>query len=243
MKNHAALAIAALIGAAALGCASTSASRPREYRGSVPRPAMILVYDFAVNAGDVAENQAFFHQAWEAAASDETASERADDIGREVANAMAREIVAGIRDLGLPAQRATRNQRMPAHAIAITGEFLNVDEGNRLQRLVIGFGAGQAQVQTRVRAVQPMRDGPWRTLTEFTTTADSGYMPGAAVTMGAGAAAQGAVTGGAVAATAATSGVKAYRSQVEQMASRSADEAVDQLEAFFARQGWIARDR
>ena len=227
--------------AAAIGCASTSASRPREYQGTVPRPAMILVYDFAVNAADVAENQAFFHQAVVALENNETASERADDIGRDVARAMAQQLVARLRDLGLPAQRAVRNQRMPSHAIAITGEFLNVDEGNRLQRLVIGFGAGQALVRTRVRAVQPMRDGPWRTLTEFTTTADSGYMPGAAVTMGAGAAAQGTVTAGAAAATAATSGIKAYRSQVEQMASRSADEAADQLAAYFARQGWIAR--
>jgi hypothetical protein len=131
----------------------------------------------------------------------------------------------------------------PAHAVAITGEFLNVDEGNRLRRLVIGFGSGQAMVQARVRAVQPTRDGPWRTLTEFTTTADSGYMPGAAVTMGAGAAAQGTVTGGMAAATVATSGVKAYRSQVEEMASRSADEALDQLSVYFERQGWITRDR
>jgi Domain of unknown function (DUF4410) len=194
-----------------------------------------------VNAADVAENQAFFHQAWVALEGESTASERADEIGHHAARAMAQQLVEGIRGLGLPAERATRNQVVPANAIAITGEFLNVDEGNRLQRLVVGFGAGQSLVQTRVRAVQPMRDGPWRTLTEFTTSADSGYMPGAAVTMGAGAAAQGAVTGGMAAATAATSGLKAYRSQVEEMASRSAEEAVELFEVFFKHQGWIAR--
>jgi hypothetical protein len=31
--------------AAAIGCASTSASKPSEFRGAVPRPARILVYD------------------------------------------------------------------------------------------------------------------------------------------------------------------------------------------------------
>jgi uncharacterized protein DUF4410 len=202
---------------------------------------MILVFDFAVDRTDVVENQAFFHQAVVALEDNETAGERADDIGRDAARAMSQQLVAGLRDLGLPAERAVRSQRMPANAIAITGEFLDVDEGNRLQRLVIGFGAGQSQVQTRIRAVQPTPSGPWRTLTEFTTIADSGYMPGAAVTMGAGAAAQGTVTAGAAAATAATSGIKAYRSQVEEMASRSADKAVDQLADYFGRQGWIAR--
>jgi len=49
-------------------------------------------------------------------------------------------------------------------------------------------------------------DGAFRTLLAFKTHADSGEMPGAAVTMGAGAAAQGAVTAGMAAANVAVGG-------------------------------------
>jgi hypothetical protein len=61
--------------------------------------------------------------------------------------------------------------------------------------------------------------------------------------MGAGAAAQGGVTAGMAAANVAVGGVKAYRSDVERMAGRSADEAVAYLSEYFAKQGWISPDK
>jgi hypothetical protein len=76
---------------------------------------------------------------------------------------------------------------------------------------------------------------------EFKTHADSGDMPGAAVTMGAGAAAQGAATGGMVAANVAVSGFKIYRSEHEQMAARSAAQAVAYMSHVFAKEGWIIK--
>ncbi len=48
-------------------------------------------------------------------------------------------------------------------------------------------------------------------------------MPGAAVTMGAGAAAQGTVTASMAAANAAATGIKGYRSQLDAMAKRTTD--------------------
>ena len=68
-------------------------------------------------------------------------------------------------------------------------------------------------------------------------------MPGAAVTMGAGAAAQGGATAGMAAANVAAGGVKGYRSQVDAMAGRSADRAAQYLSEFFAREGWIPPDK
>jgi Domain of unknown function (DUF4410) len=144
---------------------------------------------------------------------------------------MAEELVAGIRDLGLPAQRAPRGTPPPPDAIAVAGLFLNVDEGNRLQRTVLGLGAGQSKVDTQVEVYAPGRDGVTKLL-EFSSHADSGSTPGALITGSAGAAANGAV-----------SGVKSYRSQVEQMTSRSADKAVAYLSQYFARQGWIPQEK
>ena len=112
-------------------------------------------------------------------------------------------------------------------------------KGNRLRRRVIGFGAGQSKLDTQVLA--PSGSG-YPTLLEFKTHTDSGEMPGAAVTMGAGAAAQGTVTAGMAAANVAVSGVKTYRTAMGAMASRSADKAAAYLSEFFASQGWISPD-
>lgn len=68
-------------------------------------------------------------------------------------------------------------------------------------------------------------------------------MPGAAVTGGAGAAASGGMTAGVAAANMAVSGVKGYRSQVEQMTARSADQAAAYLSQYFAQQGWIPQEK
>jgi hypothetical protein len=199
------------------------------------------VYDFSVTAADVSENQGFF-AAVRNSLSDTTENERVLTIGREVQTRMAEELVAGIRDLGLPAQRAARGTPVPPDAIAVAGLFLNVDEGNRLQRTVVGLGAGQSRVDTEVEVYAPGRNGLTKIL-EFTTHADSGSTPGALITGGAGAAASGGMTAGAAAANVAVSGVKGYRSQVEQMTSRSADQAVAYLSQYFARQGWIPAEK
>jgi hypothetical protein len=205
------------------------------------RPSQILVYDFAISAADVSENQGFF-AAVRNSLSDTTEYQRELTIAREVQNRMSEELVVKIRDLGLPAQRAARGSTLPSGAIAVTGLFLNVDEGNRLQRTVVGFGAGQSTVDTKVEIYAPSSSGPTKLL-EFTTHADSGSMPGALVTGGAGAAASGGMTAGVAAANMGVSAAKGHRSQVEQMTSRSADQTAAYLSRYFANQGWIPQEK
>jgi hypothetical protein len=65
----------------------------------------------------------------------------------------------------------------------------------------------------------------------FTAVAESPPLPGAAVTMGAGAAVQ-------VAGTAA--GAKALGDTVQRDADRLADAVANDLQKFFAKQGWTA---
>jgi uncharacterized protein DUF4410 len=204
---------------AAAGCAKTTVKSQKEvFATGLPTPSVVLVYRFAVDTRDVTENQGFFQQAINSAGST-TEDQRTLEIARQVRQRLAEDFVAQINALGLPAQLATRDTYVPANALVIIGNFVDIDEGNRLRRLVIGFGAGGAQVDTQVRVLSPSASG-YRSLLEFTTHADSGHIPGPAATMGAGAAAQGAVTGGMVAANAAVTGVKAYRSEVERMAGR-----------------------
>lgn len=224
------------------GCAQTVV-RPKyeqQIAGAVVRPRHVLVYDFAITDAEVSENQGLFAVAHHALSST-AKNDRELAIAREVRNRMVENLVAGIRALGLPAQRAAQDTMLPTDAVAVTGLFVKVDEGDRLQRTALGFGAGQSTVDTKVEVYAPSTRGPIKLL-EFTTHADSGAAPGALVTGGVGAAISGGMTAGIAAANVGMSAGKGYRSQVEQMTARSADQAVAYLSRYFATQGWIPQE-
>jgi hypothetical protein len=220
------------------GCAQTLVQPQSQTTMRLPKPGRVLVYDFAVTPDEVHVDQGVLHQVADAA-SGTTISARDAALAHQVADRFADELVGRIQALGMPAMRAPRATRTTPGDLKIVGAFLDVDQGNRLQRLVIGFGVGGSQVDTETEVLQ-VADTGLRKVAQFSTHADSGEMPGAAVTMGAGAAASGGVTAAVAAANIAVSGVKGYRSDAERMAGRSADKAAAYLGQLFAQQGWIA---
>lgn len=219
------------------GCSHATVQRRTEtpHATALARPDVVLVYDLAFSGGDVQADRAPFKRLM-ARVSGGTQAERDQEIGRGVAGAFADDLVSGIRALGLPAERANLDTPLTSRALLVSGRFIDVDEGNRLRRLVIGFGAGSSAVDAQIEVHYVVRTDPIK-LVEFTAHADSGRVPGAAATMGVGAAAQ-ASTAGMVAANAAIGGVKAHRSGVEQLAGKSAEKAVAYLSEYFAKQGW-----
>lgn len=225
------------------GCAQTVVQPRYEQRStaSVVRPSQVLVYDFAITDTDVRENKGLLATVGNSLSST-TKNDRELAIAQKVQNRMGEDLVVGIRKLGLPAQRAARGTVLPANAVAVTGVFLMVDEGDRLQRTALGFGAGQSTVNAKVEVFAPSMNGP-TTLLEFSTHADSGAAPGALVTGGVGAAASGGMTVGIAAANMGMGAAKGQRSQVEQMTARSAEQAVAYLSQYFAKQGWIPQEK
>ena len=203
---------------------------------NLPRPARILVYDFAVSETEVREAHGILRQ--QPTIKDPLERERV--IGRQVAEVLAVELVEGLRGLGFKVERGGNTTLPTSEDLLVSGQFVNVDEGDRLHRLVIGFGSGGSRVDTRV---QLYRGDERAKLMEFTTHSNSSKMPGAAATMGAGTAVSGGVTAGAALGTAVVSGVKSYRSDVERMAAESGDEAVRYVSEFFAKQRWIRPDQ
>lgn len=203
---------------------------------NIPRPSRILVYNFAVSEAEVKEYQGIMRQ--QPSIKDPVGRER--EMGRQVAEALAEDLVEGIRGLGFTVERVERGTVARGNELLIDGQFLTVDEGNPLRRLVIGFGSGASKVETRVQVYQGEQG---LKLLEFTTHSDSGKMPGAAPSLGAGAVAQGGVTAGMVVANATVTGVKAYSSEVARMAGSSGDQVVRYLSEFFAKQGWIRPDQ
>lgn len=234
-------ALATTLAIALMGCASTTVQVEDEATRVGGRPPVVLVHRFGWTLDEVTQNQGAFQQVIDATQST-TMDERSAAIARDVSERLADELVGDLQAMGLDARRARPGDDVPESGVVITGYFVDIDEGNRLQRLVIGLGAGQSTLDAQVKVRQRTRRG-WIPVVEFATHSDSGEMPGAAVTMGAGAAAQGAVTGGMVAANVAATGYKGYRSSVDVMASKSADRAADTLSQIFARNGWIPPDK
>jgi hypothetical protein len=231
------------------GCAETVVHTEFESaKWGLQRPERILIYDFAVTVAEVQENQGLFQKTINEV-NEQSSYQHEQQIADEVKKVAAEEFVEQFQRLGLPAERAYRVTSMPPRSLGLTGQFLNVDEGNKLKRLVVGFGAGQSEVDIRIQAwglglekSKPVGSSPVKLL-EFETHADSGSMPGALATAGAGAAAQGGLTAGVAAANIGIGGVKAYRSAMEQMTARSVEQAVNYLSEFFGRHRWIPQDK
>jgi Domain of unknown function (DUF4410) len=203
---------------------------------NLPRPSRIVVYDFAVSEEEVKEYQGIMRQ--QPAIKDPAERERL--LAQEVKDALAGELVDGLKSLGFVVERVQRGTRATGNEMVIDGQFLTVDEGNPLHRLVIGFGSGTTYVQTQVQVYQAPAA---RKIMEFTTQSDSGKLPGAAPTLGAGAVVQGGVTAGMAVANATAAGVRTYKSDIARMAADSGDQAARYLSEFFAKQGWIRADQ
>jgi hypothetical protein len=97
---------------------------------------------------------------------------------RELVNPMATSLVEELTKAGLNARRLSAGEPRPAQGWLVRGIFTQLDEGNRMRRAVIGFGAGQTQMQVAV-AVDDLSQGVPKPLYETDVSADSGKMPGA----------------------------------------------------------------
>jgi hypothetical protein len=70
--------------------------------------------------------------------------------------------------------------------MVVEGQLASINEGNQAERVVIGLGAGASDVEARVQLYTTNPSG-LEVVETFTTSMKSGYMPGMAETMGAGA--------------------------------------------------------
>jgi len=237
MPNRIHVFAALLLGGFVAACGQTGIRRAALVPDTnLPRPNRILVLDFAVSESEVKEYQGIMRQQ----PNIKDASERERLLAKEVKDALAEQVVDGLRPLGFVVERVGRETKATGSDLLIDGQFLTVNEGNPLQRLVVGFGNGASTVDSQVQVYQGQEA---RKLLEFTTQSNSGNMPGAATTLGVGAVAAGGVTAGMVAANAAVAGVKTYKSEVARMAAGSGDLVARYLSEFFAKQGWITPEQ
>jgi hypothetical protein len=224
----------------ALALAGCAAAKVTEESQNLPinntRPTQIVIYPFAVDSAEVTLNQSIVQRAYRSMSNQDTSLQQAK-IAHETAHNICDEVAANLRKNGFQALCQERGTPLTgSNVVVVDGEFTNINEGNRLRRLVIGFGAGASVLDSSVEVFQKTTDGT-RQIMDFTTHADSGKMPGAAVTGGAGAAAGGSAAV-IVGANAAIGGAKTYSSATGYLADKTADQIVQTLTQYYAQQGW-----
>jgi hypothetical protein len=224
----------------AAGCARTDVRPDGEFAHTrLPVPEQVLIYDFAVSASDIRENSGLLARIGRNAVQDDQSVEQIQ-LGREVSDMLASELMVKVAEMGLNPQRATSKTLIPQRTVLITGHFVNIDEGNRLRRTVIGLGMGKSSLDCTVSVLVPKASG-FDEIAAFDAHIESGKMPGVAVIGPAGKAA-GADTGAVVASGAAIGGLKAYKSAAVQQARDMAERIAAELKKYFIQQGWIHRN-
>ncbi len=216
----------------ALGCAKAriDATQVAPARPMV-KPPVVLVYDFAVTPEE-ALTDSFGAYAERAGENDS----REIQIARATAVSLSEQLVAKLQKKGIAAERALDDRAPPLYAFVVRGQFLDVDKGSRLKRMVIGFGAGSSKLVARVQVYQALGWG-LRRIAEAEATATGSKAPGMAVPLGGGAAMGAMATSAAV--SGGMNGVREVRGGMDADAGRMAEQIAKRAEAYYRSQGWL----
>lgn len=217
-------------------CAKTTVTARRTSAGDevLSKPNRIIVYSFAATPEDIPEDAAV-----RGLYKKRSVPQTPDEIrlGRQLGDKIAEELVQEILKFDMPAERSQAGPPAGTGNLIIKGEFVSIDAGDRLKRMLIGFGQGATELKTIVEAYMITSEGP-RKLGSREITAAGGKMPGMLVP----------VLGGAAAGQAGKAAVVSGSMNVAQelgpeslggAAKRTAQEIAKELAKEFYQQGWI----
>jgi hypothetical protein len=177
-----------LLGAAlALAGCSTAKVTASDPTGIPPalRPAVVYVADFDLDAAAIKPESGLLGERPRLLPQGPLGILGKRDPEEErlhVVNLLAETLVGDLAKAGLTAQRVPAGAAPAGGGWLVRGVFLSVDEGNRLRRAVVGFGAGQTQTQLAV-AIDDLAKGAPAPFYQLDTSAKSRDLPGAAVTL------------------------------------------------------------
>jgi hypothetical protein len=155
-----------------------------------PRPPVVLVRDFELDAADVRSDPGLVphpilgHPLGGGLLHRKSPCDSGDAgaCARELRELVATTLVSDLTKAGLVARRVGTEEPLPPDGWLVRGVFTDVDTGNRLHRAVIGFGSGATQMQLVV-SIDNVAAGTPQPLYRSDENASSGRMPGAAVLM------------------------------------------------------------
>jgi hypothetical protein len=217
------------------GCASTDISRHEvHFKKKLPRPNHIWVYEFAATDEDVPS-----HSDLSAHQSQHTTTQTAHqiEVGRKVGALIADQLIASIREMGLPAIRGQSGTTPTINDLVLHGYLLSVVEGDEEERVLIGFGSGASVLKVAMEGFQMTPEG-LRRVGSGTSDASGSQTPGGAAGVAA------LVATGNPAGFIVGTGVKIYgeqtgSSKIEGRVEQTVEEIAEIFEARCREQGWI----
>jgi hypothetical protein len=216
-------------------CASTNVTERQAYTGDkLARPDRIIVYDFAATPDDV-HAESILPSKSAGAATPQTAEDI--EVGRKLGAEVARQLVADLQGMGLPAVQAAGQPPPRVGDIVIKGSFVSVEEGSAGKRVLVGFGSGAADLRTVVEGYVMTAQG-LRKLGGGEVASQSGKTPGMVVPLAVAAATAnplGLIVVGAVKAHGEMTG----SSTIQGRAKPTADEIAAQFKVAAEKQDWI----
>ena len=182
--------LAAALASALTGCGSARVAGERQVGvAPVTAPVMVYVMDFELDAVNVRAQRGILPPPPPASLGlgnvlPPLPGATLDPAvrARQVVDLMSKSLVAELSERGVAVRRLGPREPLPADGWVVRGVFTSVNEGNQLQRAVIGFGAGQTDVQVLV-SIDDLARGTPKPIYELDTKADSGKLPGAVITL------------------------------------------------------------
>ena len=220
------------------GCASTKVTQQTPMTApGLARPKQIWVYDFVAAPSDMPANSSL---AGEVGAPSTPPTPEELETGRKYGAMIAQQLVSDLQEMGMPAIEAGPSSVPQVGDGVIRGYIVSTEGGSTgslVKRMVIGFGAGTAEMDTVVEGYVVTPQG-WYRLGSGTLVASGNKTPGlvvpAAVAIATANPVGLIVVGGLKIAGAATG-----RSGLEGRAKSTADEIAAQLKIRFQDRGWI----
>lgn len=147
-------------------------------------------------------------------------------VGREIVDAM----VETLREAGLPAREGSQESVVADQpTLLVTGNVRRIDEGNRAQRAVVGFGLGKTAVVADTVVTHNFR-GTMKEALAFVAETGSAPRPGGTAGVARG-----------VAGAAAGAAMDKLSPEVEAEARRLGQAAARRIIGFATEQGWVAK--
>jgi hypothetical protein len=208
------------------GCAGAS------YQGvlgdePLAKPTTLLVYDFAVSPEDLVGD----------ALGPNFDAPPPNDESHAIARELSEALVAKLGAKGIQAIRADSSYAVPTDALLLQGQFVRIQQGSRVARMAIGFGAGQQQLRVQAQMYQ-WTGTELRRVEQAEAEAHGDRAPGMGVPMAAGA----VVTGGVLMPLIVSGSMNVGQEVIGGLrptVGRLADVIADNLVKLYRERGWL----
>jgi len=191
----------------------------------LPKPQKILVYDFAVNPGDVQVDKLQAMRPRHLITGDKSTDKVAASAGKKYYL----ELAKALEKTGIPVEHVALGAAPSDNAMVVQGSFTSLKEGTKAERDTIGMGTGSADVQTKVD-VHLKTPTDTVLLSQFQTDTSAAKGTGSVLPVAAGMNPASAV---------AKSTITDRRKTLNAYASKTADATAKEIFKTMAAQGWI----